>query len=470
MKRVIGLLFILLFLVVYSHGTESNPYFRFSATSKVEQYPHGVINWTSGYFLGRANEKALSPSSKLRLKELLKTASGRLELQQELIEEAKKNLLNIILKTKVDSYGLVKDYFKKNNSFKLLFLEELEKNIIILPPIFSGAGKMDAVVKFPIFGRNSLSDLIYRLDDNVEAPPKNVEGDRPLQERTYTSIIIDLRKTYKFIQNVSVNLDLANLTPELTNLLYNNRFPSKVRRRVFFHPEKNKLYYKGIMTLDDKETLEKISGSIRFKRLVEELFDSARGRYMNTKREISLEGMSPDLKNVIIKNRFPRVLRRKIRFMARYKNKQHVNEITYRGTMSIKEKELLINLTKHKDNLYEEMIDELFERSKNSEKVIRHSPAIFPRIYDSHNRLIYSKDMVPLTLRNKMPYSKYTTDKSLLYKIEKVGENPLLILADKVKGENNCDIVINREDARLLFLHKRTIDNLMKGRIYFLVQ
>ncbi len=365
------LVFILLLITVAGFTVDKNPYFRFSKKSKINLYPKGGVNWSKGYFIARADEKDLGEETREKLSEELKTVMGKEKIEQELLQQAKRNLLNIILETKVDSYNLVRDLFNDREDFKVLFLEEVEKHIIVLPAVYLGSGQIESVVKYPIYGLGSLSDLVFRLFDTVVPVISPWKANHSMEPRVFSSIIIDLRTPYKLVDRVFEKIDLPHRL----------RIPVRLRAKFGYERNKKRLYFKGSMSVGERVTLLKLSPN-------EE---------------------------------------------------------------------------------YQEMIHRLYKRSQSSETVIKYSPSLFPSIYDSEGHLIYSKDMVEKTLRRKIQYMKYTKDPLISYKIEVVGENPLYVLADRVKGENNSNIVIHSEDARKLFLDPKTMKHLKKGNVFLLV-
>ncbi|HEO65026.1 MAG TPA: hypothetical protein ENI73_04050, partial [Spirochaetes bacterium] len=358
------LVFILLLITVAGFTVEKNPYFRFSKKSKIDLYSKGGVNWSKGYFIARADKEDLSEDTREKLDEKLKTVMGKEKIEQELLQEAKRNLLNIVLDTKVDSYNRVRDLFNDREDFKVLFLEEVEKHIIKLPAVYLGSGQIESVVKYPIYGPGSLSDLVFQLFkfDTVVPVVSPWKADHSMEPRAFSSIIIDLRTPYKFIDRVF----------EKINLPHRLRIPVRLRAKFGYERDKKRLYFKGNMSVGERIQLLKLS----------------------------------------------------------------------------------------RDEEYQEMIHRLYKRSQSSETVIKYSPSLFPSIYDSEGHLIFSKDMVEKELRPKIQYMKYTKDPLIPYKIEVVGENPLYVLADKVKGENNSNIVIHSEDARRLFLDPKTMKHL----------
>lgn len=359
---------ILLAILTFHSSTFSismNPYFRFSETDKIEKFKNGIINWSQGYILAKAK--------KVNVADQLKTLNGRNSIMDSLLLEAKKNLLNIILMTKVNSYQTIRDFFNNREDFKTLLLEKFEKHIQRMPPVFLGTGEVELVLQYPIFGDGSLSYLLYKLNDNVEKIPDYIQG-RPHEQEPiiYSSLVIDLRTKYQFYE--------------------------EIRERLDFYP-------KGL--------------------------------------------------------KFPTYLSSKIRYDKKKKS------LVFKGGMTLEERDVLLSLSN--DSVYQEAISVIYEQSQNSEKAYNYEPSVFPSIYDSQGKLIYAKSMVKLNSRNLKHYIQYTKDSLIFYKVEEVGENPLLIIADKIKGENLTDIVISPEDAKKLFLHKKTMKNIVKGKIYLLV-
>ncbi len=375
---------VLLLFATTGFAARKNPYFIFSEKSKIQYFGHGCINWTKGYFLARA-KGSLSSKKRNSKRRRQNSSTQKLELEEKLIHRAKQHLLNIILKTKVDTYNLVGDYFEKSHRFKELFLDKVRNNIIVLPPTYRGSNQMEVVVKYYLYGKNSLADLIFQLNNHKEDFPKE-KKEYSTESIVYSSIIIDLRSKYQFRHRVSEKI---NTLP--------SRFMSRIRssylrKKLRYDSEEKKLYFKGKMRLEHKEALLDLA----------------------------------------------------------YKDRNFVN-----AEQQLRE--------------YRDGINDLYNKSQDSEKSYSYSPSVFPSIYDSNGNLLFSKDMIEKRLRSVIRYAKYTKDHLLMYKIEIVGKNPYYILADKIKGENNTDIIINRENAKKILLDQKTINNLKRGKIFLLV-
>ncbi|MDH4127868.1 MAG: hypothetical protein OEV44_03880 [Spirochaetota bacterium] len=371
------------FIASLGFTSVKNPYFRFNNKSKIDYFPKGAINWTEGYFIAKANSKTdLIEKNAKKLNSILQSPAGKLEIEEELIQEAKKNLLNIILKTKVDSYNYVKDYFVKDDRFKDFFIEEMGKNIIVLPPVYLGSGKIEAVVKYHIYGKGSLTDLMYKLDDNFIKIPTVEDIENTKEPSSYSAIIIDLRKKFKFHKV---------FTEKLLNI------PPKVRN-----------YFEQ---LESGKKFSTLSNKISYN----------------------------DEKKLII----------------------------FKGVMSIKEQDELLVLSN--DLLYQEVINELYRRSLQTIKDVKFSPSLFPAIYNSKDQLICSKDMVEKSDRSTIQYVRYVRDSLIFYNIEIVGNNPLYIFADKIRGENNSDIIISPEDSMKILSDFKTSKNMVKSKVFLLI-
>ncbi len=95
--------------------------------------------------------------------------------------------------------------------------------------------------------------------------------------------------------------------------------------------------------------------------------------------------------------------------------------------------------------------------------------SMFPKVINSNNKIVYSPALIKRNLRTKYKYITVITESFYAYKLEKTGKNPYFVVAEKILGEFNTDILINNEDVNKLFSNKKTIENLQKGKVFILV-
>jgi hypothetical protein len=92
-------------------------------------------------------------------------------------------------------------------------------------------------------------------------------------------------------------------------------------------------------------------------------------------------------------------------------------------------------------------------------------PALFPRIFDEGMSLVLDKEMCdPASLR-RWGMVAYTSDPADPGPAERIGPNPLRILARGVFGRNDTDLLIPRESARRLLASDENRRLLLEGRI-----
>lgn len=97
------------------------------------------------------------------------------------------------------------------------------------------------------------------------------------------------------------------------------------------------------------------------------------------------------------------------------------------------------------------------------------SPAIFPRIWDDRMNLVLERNMVdPAAARSGGIVAYRQKDDPFLIE-DRVGGEPLRLLAIGVFGSNRCDLVISSEDALLIQTSEKNRALLAAGKVVIVV-
>ncbi len=92
-------------------------------------------------------------------------------------------------------------------------------------------------------------------------------------------------------------------------------------------------------------------------------------------------------------------------------------------------------------------------------------PALFPRIFDEGMSLVLEKEMCDPASLQRWGMIEYASDPADPGPADRIGSNPLRILARGVFGRNDTDLLIPRESARRLLASDENRRLLLEGRI-----
>ncbi len=92
-------------------------------------------------------------------------------------------------------------------------------------------------------------------------------------------------------------------------------------------------------------------------------------------------------------------------------------------------------------------------------------PALFPKIFNEREELIYSYTKVEYPYAMEQGMVRYERDLNSAQKDVRVKPRPLVIRAIRVKGEEKTDIVINDGDAKKLMNEEKTGGFLKQGKV-----
>ena len=101
-------------------------------------------------------------------------------------------------------------------------------------------------------------------------------------------------------------------------------------------------------------------------------------------------------------------------------------------------------------------------------------PCLFPKIWDSEMNLIYERNMIDPSLGRQAGMVRYVSRENIMRSapssmdqdlINRVGENPLQIMARGLFGIVPTDPIIDREDALLILSSEHNRQLLMEGRV-----
>lgn len=96
-------------------------------------------------------------------------------------------------------------------------------------------------------------------------------------------------------------------------------------------------------------------------------------------------------------------------------------------------------------------------------------PAMVPKIYSEGGELIYGPGDVDNSYLTRQGIAGYARSIDQARSNERVGENPMVVKAEKIRGENNCDVVIPVDEASKLMKASSDNDFLEECRVMFVV-
>ncbi|MGL4985788.1 MAG: OmpA family protein [Treponemataceae bacterium] len=96
-------------------------------------------------------------------------------------------------------------------------------------------------------------------------------------------------------------------------------------------------------------------------------------------------------------------------------------------------------------------------------------PALFPKIWDETMDLLYERNMVDPTISKTEGIVQYGYDSNIDQFQNRVGNDPLVIMARKFYGIYPTDPVISRRDALKILSNKENLDLLKQGKIVILL-
>jgi len=92
-------------------------------------------------------------------------------------------------------------------------------------------------------------------------------------------------------------------------------------------------------------------------------------------------------------------------------------------------------------------------------------PALFPRIFNEQMDLIVDKAFVSTEVIHTWGMAGFRTDLDLTASTQRIGMNPLKIVARGLFGINNTDIIIPDSEALKILSRKHNIERIKKGHI-----
>jgi hypothetical protein len=96
-------------------------------------------------------------------------------------------------------------------------------------------------------------------------------------------------------------------------------------------------------------------------------------------------------------------------------------------------------------------------------------PAVNPKIYDEDHNLVYSADLLEKSRFERWGACQYTDDPYYKGYAERVGENPLRLVAISNPKLIETDLCISNEDAMVLLQDEETKARLQEGRVIILI-
>lgn len=96
-------------------------------------------------------------------------------------------------------------------------------------------------------------------------------------------------------------------------------------------------------------------------------------------------------------------------------------------------------------------------------------PAMVPKIYSQNGELLYGAQDVDNSYLTRFGMAGYARSVEQAKSDERVGENPLVISAEKIKGKNQCDVVLSSDEASRLIKAASENSFLKECRVMFVV-
>jgi hypothetical protein len=96
-------------------------------------------------------------------------------------------------------------------------------------------------------------------------------------------------------------------------------------------------------------------------------------------------------------------------------------------------------------------------------------PALYPEIYDEKNHLVYGIKQVHLNNIYQWGITCYERSLERARANKRITNNPLIIKAIDIRGENKTDGIISNRDAQEILSAQQVSDFLVKGRVIFVI-
>lgn len=97
------------------------------------------------------------------------------------------------------------------------------------------------------------------------------------------------------------------------------------------------------------------------------------------------------------------------------------------------------------------------------------TPSLAPRVYSADGRLLYGPEYLNRYAGIRRGVAGFGTSLNDRHLKNRAGSSPMLSHALSIKGRNLTDAVISEEDSRRILAHRKSVKNLKKARVVFLI-
>jgi hypothetical protein len=186
MKRIYILSILMLSALLFSYPRDSYNYLRPNSFNKLEKKNNSYVNWSMGYAVAWGNSVVDMDSDNILL--------SRNEAEQKAYKNAMKELTEILISLRVNSFKTVYDYIAEKENFGFLFNKYIHNYSKNLLPVTKGYVNVKSGKVFMLFGKNSLLEVFFKAfkDQPVKKVPLFNNNDY-IESHTYTGLVIDAR-------------------------------------------------------------------------------------------------------------------------------------------------------------------------------------------------------------------------------------------------------------------------------------
>lgn len=221
------------------------------------KYPEGIVNWEDGIISTYVNSAYDLPlKDQINIFSSLKGNfyDAYLLIEELLLKKAKDNLLKVIFRIFLEEDTSLKDFYEKlKHPSKLI--NNIVQNIVSYPTIHFKDNHFQKRLDFSLYGQNSLSHIVMNEDfyirDNIQSTTiKNSkdeydEMENSFEQKSFSSLIIDLRKEYLF----------KNLTSQHIKLPKSFSIPRQIKQKVSYNFSTSHIFIHSKLSLDEQKIL-----------------------------------------------------------------------------------------------------------------------------------------------------------------------------------------------------------------------
>ncbi len=189
MKKYV--LFILFILIpsLFIHSTEKYGYLYpnpFNKLEKINKKGNSHINWSKGYALAWGKSEVNMDNANV--------LHSRMQAERKADVKAIKDLTDMLVKLRVDSFKTIYDYINGSDNFAVLFNKYIHEHAFKLMPVTKNYTTVKSGIVFNFFGKNSLLEVFFKALKNE--PMRRVpmfNNKTHMETHNYTGLVIDAR-------------------------------------------------------------------------------------------------------------------------------------------------------------------------------------------------------------------------------------------------------------------------------------